>query len=168
MSKSNDALRKAAFRGYTVLADGSVVGPRGSPLSLQRVPSGHLRFNVSLGNDRYPVFVHRLVAFNKYGEDALKERVEVRHLNGIPTDNRAENIGIGSHSDNLMDQPAAVRVRRAKHASVSLRKLSDKQVSEMRSDRAKGALYRELCAEYGVSKSTVSYIVRGLCRTDAT
>ena len=46
-----------------------------------------------------PVYVHRLLAVAEYGFDAVKNK-EVHHKNGIPWDNRPENIkvvGIKQH-----------------------------------------------------------------------
>lgn len=50
---------------------------------------------------------HQLVAAKKYGR--LPEGMLVRHLNGDKTDNRPENLVIGTSKDNSMDHHTAVR-----------------------------------------------------------
>lgn len=50
------------------------------------------------GNEHYAV--HRLLAISEYGVDAVKEKV-VHHKNGIPWDNRPENIEPLSHSEHM-------------------------------------------------------------------
>lgn len=159
MSKSAEAVRQAASRGYTVTDAGIVIGPRGIR---RTVPTerGHHHFNVCLGKERIPIYVHKLAAFLHYGEQALQPGVEVRHVNGLAGDNRKENLLLGTRSDNALDQPVEVRKARAQHASSFLRKLSDEQVLALRADREAGATYSDLCKKYGVVKSTVSRLVR--------
>lgn len=55
---------------------------------------------------RLTVKEHRLVACMKYGH--LPPRVLVRHVNGDKTDNRPENLVLGSHRDNAIDHKSAV------------------------------------------------------------
>jgi hypothetical protein len=49
---------------------------------------------------------HRLVALKKYG--AIPKGSVVRHLNGDKTDNRPENLVLGSHKENHTDHRTAV------------------------------------------------------------
>ena len=54
----------------------------------------YLRFNLKVSPEIgvYPVFVHQLAAFQKFGESAFASAACVRHLNGDSTDNRPDNI----------------------------------------------------------------------------
>ena len=89
----------------------------------------------------------------------FEEGIEVRHLNGDKTDNRWENIDIGTHSENMMDQPKEIRVRKSKYAH---EKVSDKEALEVRErvNNNNYTTYSKLAEEYGLkSKSSISYIV---------
>jgi transposase len=44
------------------------------------------------------VYVHRLLAVSEYGVDEVKDKV-VHHVNGVPWDNRPENIEVLQKSD---------------------------------------------------------------------
>ena len=48
---------------------------------------------------------HQLVAVKKYGK--LPPHSVVRHLNGIKTDNRPENLVLGTTQENTMDHVTA-------------------------------------------------------------
>jgi transcriptional regulator with XRE-family HTH domain len=64
------------------------------------LPSGYEYWASKEGADRTNriVYVHRLLAVAEHGFDAAAER-EVHHCNGIPWDNRPENIDLLSKSD---------------------------------------------------------------------
>lgn len=91
-------------KGYRVNLDGEVVGISGRMRSLDFHKSGYKRFTVRRDNKCKGIFVHQLVAFQKYGVDMLQDNIEVRHLNGNCSDNRPSNISIGTASDNAMDK----------------------------------------------------------------
>lgn len=162
---NKDHLPDLYSKGYRVQADGSVVGLRGRKLKLF-VSGGYHAFGVRVGRFTF-AFVHCLAAYQKYGEDYLKERVVARHLNNDRLDNRLCNIAIGTESDNAQDSIECVR-RRARKAARSQRKLSDEQVAQLVRDRASGAKYSELCRKYRISKSTVSYILNQKTYADVT
>ncbi len=62
---------------------------------------GHLRVALARDGVTRRVFVHRLVAAAFIGP--RPEGQFVRHLNGISTDNRPENLAYGTASDNAQD-----------------------------------------------------------------
>lgn len=51
------------------------------------------------------VYEHRLVALKKYG--SLSAADVVRHMNGVRTDNRPENLVRGTTQENTMDHNTA-------------------------------------------------------------
>ena len=69
----------------------------GKQLSIGKSSKGYLSFNIRLSKGSKPTrsFVHRLQAFQKFGEKIFKDGIVVRHLNGVSTDNSYDNIGIG-------------------------------------------------------------------------
>jgi hypothetical protein len=58
-----------------------------------------------LGAKKAVVLEHRLVALKKYG--ALPKGTVIRHINGIKTDNRPENLVKGTTQENTMDHNTA-------------------------------------------------------------
>jgi hypothetical protein len=101
----------AIAKGYRV-ADGKVYGPTGQ-INPSPDSKGYLRFNVQRNGKSATCWVHRLVAFQKFGEAIHAPGIDVRHLDGDHTNNADSNIAIGSRSENLRDTPAPARSRRA-------------------------------------------------------
>lgn len=149
-----------AFRmGYRVDLHGRIRGLRGRILKGWWNNWGYHCFRV--GHDIASVTVHRLVAYQKFGDKIYAEGVEVRHLDGNQRNNCPSNIDIGTASENCMDKPLGQRLRVAKLAALVVRKLRDEDVVALRADRAAGMKYVDLIKKYGVAKSTVSYVVNG-------
>lgn len=156
---SNQRLIEASKRGYRI-ENGRPVSPSGKILSMNKNKEGYYRFSfLDSDGDVRSIVVHRMVAFQKYGNELFNPGVEVRHLNGIKEDNSVDNILIGSKSDNEMDKPEEKRRNVARNAA---KKLSEGEVTQLRMDRAAGMKYEELSQKYGIRKSTISYIVRGM------
>lgn len=143
----------------------NILSPQERKLRQDSHGRGYLIVNLSHSKGRARVFVHRFIAYCKFGDD-LFESDNVRHLDGCHANNGWENIAIGSFSDNHMDKPKEVRLRSAKVAASYQRKLSDSEVHSLRRDRSNGFTYKMLCEKYGLAKSTVSYIVRSITYAD--
>jgi len=159
---------EAFRRGYRVLKNGDLVSPLKRVLSRKNVNSnGYQQFSLPWKNRAgtkkkfVNVLAHHLLVYQKYGEEALKSGVQVRHLNENRTDNSWDNIAVGSQSDNMMDRPPEKRIRIAKLAASRLRALSLEEAQQLIDDRAAGSTYRTLRVKYCVSKSTVSYLING-------
>lgn len=157
---NKDIILLAVEKGYRVTEDGDVYGPSGRKLSLRIAGKGtakYKHFSVKMaGGSVYPVKVHRLVAFFKFGEKSFEKGTHTRHLNGDSMDNSFENIGIGSASKNAHDRP---KVDRRYHAQKAGRSgsLSDETWDEIRRLNDAGVSYRQLAESYGVAKSTLSF-----------
>ena len=163
MSEYNDALKRASVRGYTVSKLGEVYGPSGKALRLRSNPV-FLTFGVrrpAPNRTMTRVRVHRFVAYKKFGDVIFGKGIQVRHLDGNKHNNSWDNIDVGSQSENMMDRDPSDRIRCAKAAAKTRRKLTEEQVHSMRVDRANGAKYSELISRYGVCKATVSSIING-------
>jgi hypothetical protein len=75
----------------------------GGALKLRRMHAGYLQLHLyDRSGIRKSWRVHRLVAFAFLGSPP-SPRMEVRHLNGVRDDNRAENLAWGSRSQNMHD-----------------------------------------------------------------
>jgi hypothetical protein len=110
LSKQNEITKLAHEKGYKVSVCGSFVsGVRCTNLKLStQNKRGKLytSFNIGYGGMSTRCYVHKLQAFQKFGEDMFKEGIVVRHMNDISLDNSHSNIEIGTHLDNTMDRIA--------------------------------------------------------------
>ena len=64
-------------------------------------PGGYLFVNLYNGDGQAKTLVHQLVAAAFHGE--RPDGMVCRHLNGVPSDNRAENVVWGTPSENGLD-----------------------------------------------------------------
>jgi hypothetical protein len=117
MGITNKAMVYAANKGYKISYDGQVLY-MGKIRKTNKDKQGYERFGVKDERDRIvSVYVHRLVAFQKYGNNIFERSIQVRHLNGNCLDNSYDNIAIGTARDNQMDKPKDLRYRSALQAS---------------------------------------------------
>lgn len=154
--KTKDRVVKAFDLGYRVLDNGDVVkcGKKRKLYYNKRNKYGkYYCFGIKIGVITYSVPVHLLMAYQKYGERYLTAQC-VRHLNGNSLDNSIDNIEIGTFSDNMLDIPKEVRIRKSALAN---RKYNS---DEIRIYRENGHSYKEIMERYGISsKGTISYII---------
>jgi len=159
-----DLCKEAFKKGYRVTRDGEVIGLKKSSLSLVMGAKGYWYITVyikgAVGQKRKNLDVHRLVAYQKYGDRLLHPGIEVRHLDGNKTNNSWDNIAIGTHSENLMDVSPKQRIERAVKAGRSNSKLTPEDVLEIKRLREDDQLsYNNILSLYPMSKSTLSYII---------
>lgn len=158
-------IRRALARGYRVKENGQVVGTSGKvlrPKTNRSTATPSVQISVRdprLGHRQ--VKVSQLAAYQWFGEATFASGVEVRHLNGDGLDNSRCNLALGSAHDNQMDMSVGARNKRANSGAFVGRSLSLMEVRRLRRDRERGRKLKELAAKYGVSKTTVSCIVRG-------
>ncbi len=158
-TKSAEMVLCAYGRGFRVLDDGSLIGIRGKVLSPGKDQNGYYDASIRCDGRRGKVAVHQLAGYQKFGEAALAEGIEVRHLDGNPSNNSKPNIAIGTHSDNENDKTLAMKHASSMAGARKLRSLTEDQVRELRADHAGGMKYLALMSKYDLAKSTVSYIV---------
>lgn len=141
----------AVEKGYSVDKMGNVYSSNGV-IKTQTI-GDRLRFNIRVGTSIKRVKVHRLQAYQKFGDVIYKEGLVVRHLNGISTDNSWDNIGVGTQGDNICDIPEVNRIANASnpkynHDAIIL-------------DHKLGMSYARIMSKYGIkSKGTISFIVK--------
>jgi hypothetical protein len=157
MTKQEEITRVSNEKGYRVDIDGNVFNRNDTKVSLSVSKKGYASFNIRLSKCQNPTrsFVHRLHAFQKFGEIIFSEDVVVRHLNGISTDNSIDNIGIGSQSDNMLDIPKKIRVKNSSDSNLK------HNHNTIISDRNSGMKYSEIMVKHNItSKGTISFIIK--------
>lgn len=153
-SKRSKALMHAYNKGYRVLKDGAVISHLKNYLKLIKSSNGYYSFSIKFNSERYSVSVHQLQAYQKFGDAIfdLDYKVQIRHLNGISTDNSWNNIDIGTPLDNHLDKPKAVRDRFVRAGANALKNFTNDQVREIRKLREEGMIYRKIGEIYNISK----------------
>jgi len=129
-----------------------VVFVKGRILVQTKYPSGH----VYVGLVREKVRVHALIAETFIGP--RPERMEVRHLNGQPDDNRLCNLEYGTPSRNVQD--------RKWHRLPDNYKLTGEQARLLKLMLRDGVQQKLIAARFGVSATTVSCIKTGKIHRD--
>ena len=160
-SKTAERVIHAHEIGYRVDEEGNITTPTGRRGKTRVDMWGYHTLTAGPPENRGRIRLHMLAAYQWFGELIFIEGLEIRHLDDNCSNNRKENLALGTKHQNAMDQSRGKRKKRAKHAASFLRKLTEDQVKQLREDRSNGATYKELMAKYDIAKSTVSYIING-------
>ena len=99
---------------------------------------------------RIVIQVHKLQAYQKFGNKVFEKGIQVRHLDNNSLNNSWNNIDIGTQSQNMMDIPKEKRIQKARN-NIKY------DWSEIDKDRENGMSYKKLTEKYGVKKGTLSY-----------
>lgn len=167
VTKSETVLIAAHDKGYRVVS-GKVYSHKNNILKLSKCTNGYYRFSIHFDGQREIVFVHRLVAYQKYKEKLFENGIVVRHLNGDCVDNSEENISIGTESQNMLDRTPADRLVHSINAAKNKRKLTDTEIAEARRLRKEGWTYFRLMEKFGItSKGTMHHILNNNYKTKA-
>ena len=155
MRKRNKAIMEAIEKGYKVDADGVVYSPDNYVRKLQTDKGGYHYFGVRCSDGKSQnIHVHRMQAYQKYGEEVFGNGIVCRHINGKPSDNSYDNIVIGTQKDNMNDIPKEKRILNAsnpKHNHFDI--VKDYYENDLS--------YAKLMSKYGIkSKGTISHIVK--------
>jgi hypothetical protein len=141
------------FPGYIVSSDGDVYGPR-KKLRGQKDGGGYTRVGLYRNGVRTPRSIHSLVVEAFHGPRP-SPNYDPDHVNHIRDDNRASNLR----------WLPAVENRRfgggGKGEDNANSRLTDEDVREIRRRRELGEQCTALGAEFGITKTMVSFIARG-------
>jgi hypothetical protein len=147
--------------GYLVDADGQVWSMRQGRLRRMRTKrersrSGYLGLLVAVAPCRYKHFrVHRLVLEAFHGPRPAGG--EARHLDGDPTNNRADNLAWGTRKENGEDR---VRHGTSHTGPARLARLSPDSVREIRRLRAEQRLpHATLAKMFRITPGTVASVL---------
>ncbi|WP_366146087.1 HNH endonuclease signature motif containing protein [Paraburkholderia sp.] len=168
-----------SFRGYSATEDGRIISHRrrgvrtlgavgGSvtcidrthcyELARTRTAKGYLTVSVvqPSGKSR-PIGVHQLVADAFHGP--APNGTQVRHLNGVPSDNRYTNLAHGTALDNAQDrQRHGTYLGGSNHHSA---KLKPGHAAAIRRARRFGEPVKALAKRFDVSVSTIESVIYG-------
>jgi len=161
MNELENCIKEACERGYKVI-EGQVYSPSGRKLSLRKNSNGRFDFGYyRRGKGKIRIHVHRLVAYQKYGEQLFTEGIECRHLDGNKENNLDDNIAIGTHSDNMMDIPKADRISRSRIARQAAKKVTIKHdAKSIKEAYEETRSYKKVMEMFNISsKGTLSYIL---------
>lgn len=123
-------------------------------LKLSPQSKGYLTVVLQKNGKRKMMLVHRLVA--EYFVSNLNDKLQVNHINGIKTNNRAENLEWVSHRENL--DHAIKNNLTLKGEENRNSKLKDVDVIKIHYLLQKGVTTKELSESYNVSYSTIDSI----------
>lgn len=140
-----------------VSAGGEVFGPRGRR-KVNPDPGGYVYVTVRRPGKVAPQKLRVHIAVLTTWIGPKPDGMEGRHLNGVLTDNRAENLAWSTHLVNVGDQERHGTRRRgsASHRA----KLSEADVRAMRASWP-GESYSALGRRFGVSKDAARMVVTG-------
>jgi len=168
-NKHTIMLKYAYDKGYRV-KNGEPYSYKGHIIKGTNNGQGYYTFSLRIpGNRKYKsanIKVHRLAAYQKYGLKMFENGIEVRHLNGNRHDNTWNNICIGTHSDNMMDQSKETRMKKSLKAATKRRRFIDEEMEHIRTLHKQGWSYTKLMKEFNISsKGTMSYIINNKYQT---
>ncbi|MDE6284507.1 MAG: HNH endonuclease [Bacilli bacterium] len=142
-------------RGFRVTKEGICISPKGNKVgSINK----YNYYTFGLRDIKYfTISIHRLQAYQKFGDKIYESNIIVRHLNGNSLDNSWDNIEIGTNSDNMLDIPKEIRIKKASNANKQYSDELHKQVIEA---REQGMTYAEIMEKFGIKcKSQVSFMI---------
>lgn len=153
MNKQELIIRTSYDKGYHVDKDGILYNESGKKIVLTKTKSGYFSFNIRVeGSKPTRSYVHKLQAYQKFGDVLFNDGVVVRHLNGNSMDNSYDNILIGTSQDNSLDRPKEQRILSASNPIYNH--------NDIINDRNNGLTYKEIMDKYDIpSKGTISFIV---------
>lgn len=151
--------------GYSVTEDGTITGPRGRILRLNRVVNNRVRLyrrNLLGQRESWGVSPGRLVLEVFVGP--CPEGMECCHRDDDTTNNHISNVYWGTHSQNMIDREINGNANHQVGELHGKSVLTEDQVLEARALRLsdpKHWSYRKLGRRYGVSHPNMIYVLRG-------
>lgn len=151
---------------YVADSEGNIYGHRGqlkpwfakSASVRRRDGQRHLAVRFWRGTGSYSAWsVHRAVFAAFHGD--IPDGLEIRHVDGDPTNNRVTNLAVGTTADNKEDSRRHGTIAQGERHGMS--KLTAGQVQDIRRRLAAGESQRSIGVVFNVHKSTIGLIARG-------
>ncbi len=149
-------------KGYRISKEGILTNSKGQILKPWKTKNGYNTFNCYAGylngkKQSNKLRISRFQAFFKFGDKIYKEGIVVRHLNAIRTDDRWDNIEIGTQSDNLMDIPKEIRLKKS---IIAARSKAKYDVIKVRKYHEEHKSYKKTMEKFNMSNpSTLHNII---------
>lgn len=160
--KLKQALINAYENGYRVI-NGIVYNPIGVKLFGVPDSKGYMMFSPKKYDK---VFIHRLVAYQKYGNMIFENGIQVRHLDGNKKNNLDNNITIGNQSQNMMDISVELRIKKSINAATKRRRFTDEEIIQIKKDYELFQSYDKTMNKWNISsKGTLYYILHNKYKT---
>ena len=145
----------AKERGYRVTDKGILYNPKIKMIGFFK--DGYHGTSIRIEGKSKRLQTHRLQAYQKYGNKLYNQGIVTRHKNSNSKDNSKRNILIGTHSQNMMDQPKEQRLKKALKATSFVRKY-DKETVKTFYNKVKS--YKKTMQEFNISsKGTLHFIL---------
>lgn len=162
MKVGKKVLEEFFERGYYISKEGKIYNDHDAELK-GWLDGGYLRIGLRIKDYNIPksVKVHKLQAYQKYGNKIFEKGIVVRHLDGNPLNNSWDNIAIGTPSDNQRDRSKECRKN---SATIASRKMQDNSRSYgerclIYEDLKNGIPYTEIMNKHNISsKGTLSFM----------
>ena len=133
-------------------------------LAGSKTDKGYWKISYSrTGNPIRVLYVHRLVCYHFHGAPP-PGKTQVRHLDGNPDNNHPSNLQWGDNSEQYTDRVTHKTCNRGRTGSA--KKLTDFQVSEIRTRRKQGETCKALATEFDVNPGYVSALCTGIWRKE--
>ena len=152
----------AKEKGYYITDDGTAYSVN-KKLKLM-IKSKHDKcqyyyFNIKIdGNKNTKIEVHRLQAYQKFGDKMFEDGIVVRHLDGNSLNNSYSNIEIGTYKDNSLDIPKDKRMELAVYASNFMKKHNHEDIYQYYCETKS---YKKTMLKFDLtSKGTLNFIIK--------
>lgn len=104
------------------------------------------------------ILVHRLQAYQKFGDEIFKEGIVVRHLDNNSLNNCIDNIAIGTQQENMLDRPVDELMFYAKNASSCSQKYNHEEIYNF---YLQTKSYKLTMEKFNItSKGVIHYIIK--------
>lgn len=120
---------------------------------------GYQRVVLCSGSTKQRALVHRLVATEFLGPAPVGKEI-VAHKNGVPDDNRPDNVYWADYTDNARDR--AAHGRNNQGSGHHFAKLSENDIPGIRARIRSGEPHVAIANDYGVSPGMVWHIQQGM------
>lgn len=155
-------MRSADYHGYTIYEDGTIIGLYGKEVK-KRNNNGRYEVRLNIDSKRCNFIAARLIYYVFHPFDISDKNICISFK---------DNDKLNVHLNNLYETERKELIQGEKHKTRS--NLSDQQVEEIRSlykgktgsnqyDKT-GYSLQDLANKYGVSKSNIMWIVKGMSR----